>query len=256
MVCIYDSGVGGLTALRALRAAAPLTDVVYLGDTARVPYGTKDRETVCRYAAAALDYLASLSPEAILVACGTVSAVALPRLAGRYPMPVLGVADAGVREALRLSPGGRIAVLGTEATVRSGYFEEAIRAARPSATVRSVACPLFVALAEAAMVAPDDPIPALVAERTLSPLIGFSPEAIVLGCTHFPWLSPQISRLFPGARLVDCGEAAVSALLAHLPCGGSGSTRLLVTEGRESFLRTAHRMAGIFPGETVDTVTL
>ena len=256
MVCIYDSGVGGLTALRALRAAAPLLDVIYLGDTARLPYGTKDADTVYGYAKAALDYLVGYSPEAVLVACGTVSSVALPRLLGRYSVPILGIADAGIAAALAAAPCGRIAVLGTEATVRSRYFERKILAQQPSATVRSLACPLFVALAEEGAVAPDDPLPRLAVERATAPLCGYSPEAVILGCTHFPWLSPHLERALPGTHLIDCGAAAVDTLLPTVARMGSGVTRLLVTEGRDAFLRTAHRMAGGFPGETVETVAL
>ncbi len=256
MVCIYDSGVGGLGALVALRRAAPMTDIVYLGDTARVPYGTRDAATVRRYARESLDYLASLSPEAILVACGTVSTVALPALCGRYPMPVLGIVEAGVANALAEGPPSRIAVLGTEATVRSGTFASRLAALAPHAEVRSLACPLFVALAEAGLVAPDDPIPRLVAERTLAPLHDFRPEAVLLCCTHFPWLSPHVARAFPGARLIDCGKAAVTTLLPVLKPHGKGDLRFLVTDGAEAFRRVAHRMMGDISVSSFSTVTL
>ncbi len=244
MVCIYDSGVGGLSALHALRSAAPMTDVVYLGDTARVPYGTRDAATVLRYARESLDYLAALSPEAILVACGTVSTVALPHLLGRYSVPLVGIVEAGVAEALRGVSPSRIAVLGTEATVRSGTFAAHLTALAPGAEVVSLACPLFVALAEAGLVAPDDPIPRLVAERTLAPLGDLRPEAVLLACTHFPWLAPHLARALPGARLVDCGAAAVATLLPRLTLRGEGTLRFLVTDGVEAFRRVAHRMPG------------
>lgn len=257
MIAVYDSGVGGLTALRALRRLLPRCDAVYLGDTARVPYGTRDAATVLRYAAEALDYLADLSPAAVLVACGTVSTVALPTLAPRYPFPVLGVAEAGVRRAVAAAPCGRVAVLGTEATVRSGYLEARLSALLPGAKIASVACPLFVALAECGMVDAADPLPRLVVERMLTPLLSLDPEAILLGCTHFPWLSPHIARLFPAATLVDCGAAAATELFPLLSGEeGEGRTEYLVTDGGEAFLRAARRMTGEEIGETVKKVNL
>ena len=243
MICIYDSGVGGISTLMSLRKRLPSADVTYLGDTARVPYGPRDAATVCRYATEALDYLAATSPEAILVACGTVSTVALPRIAYRYSVPVHGVAEAGIRAAAALGC-RRLAVLGTEATVRSGTFARRLRELCPTAEVRSLACPLFVSLAEAGLTAPDDPIPRLAAERTLSPLLEFAPEAILLGCTHFPWLSCHVARLFPKARLVNCGEEAAAALAPTLSADGAGRCRFLVTDGAEAFLRTYRRLTG------------
>lgn len=255
MVCVYDSGVGGLSALLGLRRAAPLTDVLYLGDTARGPYGTRDASTVVRYARESLDYLASYDPEAILVACGTVSTVALPALRDRYPMPVVGIVEAGVAKALSYAP-SRIAVLGTEATVKSATFADRLTAAIPGVAVRSLACPLFVALAEAGLVDPDDPIPRLVAERTLAPLRGFSPEAVLLGCTHFPWLASHIAGIFPSAHLVDCGLAAVDRLLPTLMSGGHGDLSFRVTDGLEAFRRVAHRMLGDLSGNSFSVVSL
>ena len=258
MVCLYDSGVGGLTALAALRRVAPLCNVLYLGDTARVPYGTHDAPTVRRYARAALSYLSALQPSAVLVACGTVSTVFLPSVSpGLYRFPLFGVAEAGVRAAVAAAPHGRVAVLGTEATVRCGYFEAGLRAAMPHAAVTSLACPLFVALAECGLTDPADPIPAMVAERLLAPLFPKRPEAILLGWTHFPWLAPHIARLFPDAILIDCGEAAVRELAPLLAGeGGEGRTEYLVTEGADSFRRVAERMIGHPVGDPVREITL
>ena len=257
MVCVYDSGVGGLTALRALRRAAPLCDVLYFGDTARVPYGVRDAATVSRYAREVIGYLAALAPSAVLVACGTVSTVFLPTAEGSYPFPLFGVAEPGIRAAVAAAPQGRIAVLGTEATVRSGYFAARLRALLPHAAVTSMACPLFVALAEGGHTAPDDPIARVAVETILAPLLPKEPEAILLGCTHFPWLSTQIARLFPRATLIDPGAAAVAELAPLLLAEeGEGRTEYLVTDGAESFLRAAHRMTGVLVGETVREVLL
>ncbi|MBO7761511.1 MAG: glutamate racemase [Clostridia bacterium] len=258
MVCVYDSGVGGLTALAALRRAAPLCNVLYLGDTARVPYGTRDAATVCRYAQAALSYLSAYHPSAVLVACGTVSTVFLPSVPqGLYRFPLFGVAEAGVRAAVAAAPHGRVAVLGTEATVRGGYFARRLREEMPHASVTSLACPLFVSLAECGLVARGDPIPAMAVERMLAPLIPRMPEVILLGCTHFPWLAPHIAHLFPEAALIDCGEAAVRELTPLLAGeGGEGRTEYLVTEGAEAFGRFAARMTGHSLGDAIREITL
>ena len=245
MVCVYDSGVGGLSVLSAIRRVAPQCDIVYLGDTAHVPYGTRSHAAITDLARLALDYLAVLSPTLVLVACGTVSTVSLPRLTSRYRFPAVGVAEAGVRAALRASPHRRIAVLGTEATIDSGYFPDRILQKAPGANVQSLACPLFVALAECGLTAADDPIPRLAAERLLAPLTGMNAEAVVLGCTHFAWLLPHIARALPGATPVDCGTAAVQEL-ASLLCreAGTGRTDFLVTDNPEGFSRTAARVLG------------
>ncbi len=257
MVCVYDSGVGGLTALRSLRRAAPECDVVYFGDTARVPYGVRDDATVSRYAREVLDYLAALTPSAVLVACGTVSTVFLPRVHGRYPFPVFGIAESGIRAAVTAAPSGRIAVLGTEATVRSGYFGRRIAELLPCAEVTSLACPLFVALAEGGYTAPDDPIARVAVSRLLAPLLPRDPEAILLGCTHFPWLASHITRLFPRATLIDPSAAAIAELAPLLADEvGMGKTEYLVTDGAASFLRAAHRMTGTAVSETVREVSL
>lgn len=245
MVCVYDSGVGGLSTLASLRAVAPHTDILYLGDTARVPYGSRGATAICRFADAALSYLAKKEPRAVLCACGTVSTVYLPTCRQRFGFPVFGIADAAVDAALAAAPSGRIGVLGTAATVKSGYFEAHIRARRADAVVHSVACPLFVALAECGMSAPDDPIPALAAWRMLSPLAECGIEALILGCTHFPWLSSHIAHALPNTTLIDCGAAACAALLPMLADErGEGRVEYLVTDDARGFAEVAAQMMG------------
>ena len=244
MICVYDSGVGGLSALAALRAIAPLADVLYLGDTARVPYGTRGEAAIRRFAEAAISYLGAKAPHAVLCACGTVSTVYLPSYRD-FGFPILGVADAAIEAALACAPSGRIAVLGTAATVRSGYFASHILARRPDCRVQSLACQIFVALAECGMSDPCDPIPAMAARRLLAPLVDFDPEAVILGCTHFPWLAPHIARALPRARLVDCGAAAVCSMQPLLAAEeGSGRVEYLVTDDPRGFAETAKRMMG------------
>ena len=246
MVCVYDSGVGGLSALTAIRRQAPLCDILYLGDSARVPYGTRSPGALLGFAREALDYLAGYAPSLVLVACGTVSTVCLPSLSGRYPFPVVGVAEAGVAAAIAAAPHRRIAVLGTEATVGSGYLERRILALSPDAHVASLACPMLVSLAEGGFVGEDDPIPSLVTERLLAPLRAEEPEAVILGCTHFAWLAPHIARALPGATLIDCSAATARALAPRLLAdGGTGRTEVLVTDNPAGFARTAARALGV-----------
>lgn len=249
MVGIFDSGVGGLTALRALRRFCPGCDISYFADTAHVPYGSRSERTICRYAAAGLSTLSSLSPEAVLVACGTVSTVFLPRNGNRYPFPVCGIVEAGTAAALAAAPHGKIAVLGTEATVLNGAFCRSLEEHRRDVSVVSLSCPLFVTLAECGMTDPDDPLPRLVAERTLSPLYDFDPEVILLGCTHFPWLLRVIAPLFPHAFVIDCGaEAAKNLSLRLSEPGGCGRTCFYVTDNAPSFRRRAENLLGPLSG--------
>jgi glutamate racemase len=192
---IFDSGMGGLTVLRALRAKLPAESFVYLGDTARLPYGTKSPDTVTRYAIQAASALARREVKLIVVACNTVSAVALPALsAAMGGTPVVGVIEPGAEAAVAAANGRPIAVIATEGTVNGGAYMRAIRARAPDCDVVQQACPLFVALAEEGLIAGD--IAESVAAHYLAPLFARSePGALVLGCTHFPVLAPTIAKV-------------------------------------------------------------
>ncbi len=223
-------------------------NIAYFGDTAHVPYGTHSEETIRRYAEAMLRAAATLSPEAVLVACGTVSSVCLPQLAEKYPFPIYGILEAGAEEALRAAPHGRIALLGTEATIRKGALASLLHKRRKGLRLRGIACPLFVPLVECGYTDPFDPIPRMVAIRMLAPLGGFSPEAILFGCTHFPWLSRVIGPLYPKAKLIDCGRAAARCLAPNLiNTEEEGKTVFYLTEEPSSFCRTAERIMGKVP---------
>jgi glutamate racemase len=258
---VFDSGVGGLTVLRALRAHLPHESFLYLGDTARLPYGTKSAGTVTRYARQAAQVLVDRGVKLLVIACNTASAVAVDDLAARlHPLPVVGVVEPGAAAACEASTHGRIAVIGTESTIRGGAYERAIARRRPSAAVVGRACPLFVALAEEGWC--DGPIPEAVAERYLGDLR--PPEGIddptaidclVLGCTHFPALRPAVARVMgPRVTLVDSAETtarAVAGLLERAgvtapgPGDGAGSLALLATDGPERFARVGARFLGV-----------
>ena len=200
---VFDSGVGGLTVVRELRRRFPGQTIFYLGDTARVPYGTKSPRTVERYALTCQDFLLEKKVQLVLVACNTASANALPALVDKSPVPVIGAVIPGAIAALSRSPGKRIAVLGTLGTIRSRAYELAIQEREASAKVVTQACPLFVPLAEEGWGTSD--IAEATARRYLEPLFGETPEidTLVLGCTHYPLLREVVNCQHRVAPLVD-----------------------------------------------------
>jgi glutamate racemase len=243
---IFDSGVGGLTVQRAVMEALPALDTVYLGDTARVPYGTKSAEVVTQYSLRNARFLIRQEIEMLVVACNTASAVALPALRAELPIPVLGVVEPGARAAARESRSGRIGVIGTQGTVASGAYQAAILAARPGAEVVARPCPLFVPLAEEGWTDPGDEVLRVVARRYLSPLLEARIDTLVLGCTHYPLLKAAIAEALPGVRLVDSAEAIAAEVRERLGAvpGPAGRHRFFVTDTPERFLAVAGRFLG------------
>lgn len=258
---VFDSGVGGLTVLAALRAALPAEDLLYLGDTARVPYGSKTPASVTRYALQAAGALVDRGVKALVVACNTASAVALEALAQEFaPLPVFGVIEPGAAAAVAASRRGRIAVIATEGTVRGGAYPRAIRVRAPSAQVVSAAAPLLVALAEEAWT--EGAVVDAVLARYLDPLFNApgefagadAPDALVLGCTHFPVFRGAIAaRLGPAVAVVDSAATTAAEVAAKLAAAGlarpagRGTTAFLVTDGPERFAR----VGGVFLGAPV-----
>lgn len=247
---VFDSGVGGLTVLRALIDALPGEDFLYLGDTARLPYGTKSPETVARYSVRAAEALTSRGIKALVVACNTASATALPALRERFPtLPVIGVIEPGAQAACEASASGRIAVLATEGTVKGGAYQRAILALRPGAHVTQIAAQVFVALAEEGW--SEGIVVDAVAERYLAHLDA-RVDTVVLGCTHFPLLAQAIARqLGPARRVVDSAATTARAtavtlasqnLAAHSTRGGT--VRLMATDSPERFARVGARFLG------------
>ena len=247
---VFDSGVGGLTVLRALIADLPAEDFLYLGDTARLPYGTKSAETVARYSVRAAEALVSRGIKALVVACNTASSSALPALRARFPtLPVIGVIEPGARAACAASASGRIAVLATEGTVQGGAYVRAIQALRPDAHVTQVACQIFVALAEEGW--SEGTAVDAVSERYLAHLDARI-DTVVLGCTHFPLLAAAIAKqLGPARRVVDSAATTARAtrleLAAHdLAAAGSRSGKLVLmaTDSPGRFARVGARFLG------------
>lgn len=252
---VFDSGVGGLTVLRALRAVVPNESVVYLGDTARVPYGTKSRDSVLRYSLQAAGELVRRGIKLLVVACNTASATSLPELRARLaPLPVIGVVEPGARAAVAASPNQRHLVLATEATVAQRAYTRAIAALDARAHVEELACSLFVALAEEGWV--DGSVAEAAALAYLGPLAERPeperPDSVILGCTHFPLLAGTIrAALGAGPTIVDSASAtaaAVAALLEETGLVRAGAARggleMLVTDGAARFVRLGPRFLG------------
>jgi len=255
---VFDSGMGGLTVLRALRAQLPHEDLVYLGDTARLPYGTKSGDTVTAYALQATKQLLRHDVKMVVIACNTASAVALGPLAKQHaPLPVIGVVEPGARAGVAATRSNRIGVLATESTVKGGAYARAISSLAPDAVVRQQACALFVALAEEGW--GSDDIAEAVAARYLEPLFAdarTAPDTLVLGCTHFPVLAPAIAKVLgEGVTLVDSAATTAQAVADALDVQGlateeqtAGSERFLATDAPERFAR----VGGVFFGSDID----
>ena len=195
---VFDSGLGGLTTVRELCRLLPEEDIVYFGDTGRVPYGSRSRETIVKYARQDVAFLRTFDLKTIVIACGTVSTTALDVLAAENPIPVLGVVAPAARAAARATRSGSIGLIGTQASIRSGAYERLIRAENPAARVLAQPCPLFVPLVENGRFRPGDVVIETVAAEYLAPLKEAGVDTLVLGCTHYPLLEKVIGALGPG----------------------------------------------------------
>lgn len=251
-IALFDSGVGGLTVFKAVHKLLPGESLIYLGDTARVPYGTKSHETIIRYALRAAEALAARDIKMLIVACNTATAAALPALQARFaPVPVLGVIEPGAKAATEASRKGSIAVIATEATVRGGAYQRAIQALLPNASVISRPCGLFVSLAEEGWI--DGDAVKAVAERYLRDIFTgpHKPDTLLLGCTHFPLFTPLL-RETAGAdvTVVDSADAAAHAARAELIrlnlLGNAANPqfRFITTDNRERFARAGSLFLG------------
>jgi glutamate racemase len=247
---IFDSGLGGLTVVRAIRRLLAAESIVYFGDTARVPYGIKSGETVARFAGEDCEFLCRYDPKFIIVACNTASAAALPVLSRRFHQPILGVIEPGARAAEGVCDGRPIGIIGTERTIASGAYRRAIERRLPAARVVEKACPLLVPLVEEGR-GPRDPIVRAVLAEYLAPMIEAGVGSVVLGCTHYPLISDAIAEVLgPAVRLVDSAEAVaeeVRYLLTTynlLEPSGRGDLMLLVSDNPERFRAVGERFLG------------
>lgn len=250
---VFDSGLGGLTVLKALGRRMPREDVIYFGDTAHVPYGSKSPETVTRYSLEVARFLESQGVKLLVVACNTASAVALRVLRRRVRVPVLGVIEPGADAAARATKAGSIGIIGTEATIASGAYERALRKRLPGARLRAQACPLLVPLVEEGWWAHRATTEA--ARHYLEPLKKSGVDAMILGCTHYPLIKGTIRRVMgPEVKLIDSAEQ--TALEAQrllksmnlLRGSGRGRRSYFVSDDPARFLKLAGRLLGVRVG--------
>ncbi len=254
---VFDSGIGGLTVVSAIMRALPGERVVYVGDTARVPYGPKSPSTVVRYSQQIAAFLLEQRVKAIVIACNTATAHALDTLQRESPVPVIGVVMPGARAAVSASRNSHIGVIGTAGTINSGAYTRAIAALAPEATVTALACPLFVPLVEEGWM--EHPATRLIAESYLAPLRDAGIDTLVLGCTHYPLLAPVIGDVVgAGVTLVDSAAETARALQTVLversleasAAAASLAHRFVATDAPDAFRRVGQR----FIGPTLDKV--
>jgi glutamate racemase len=250
---VFDSGIGGLTVLKHLVRLMPGERFIYLGDTARVPYGNKSPDTVQLYARQCAAFLRQHDVKLIVVACNTASALALQVLQQELPVPVIGVIEPAARKAVEATTNARIGVIGTRATIASKAYEHSITAyaAPTTPSIYSVACPLFVPLVEEGWL--DTPATRLIAEEYTRPLRESNIDTMVLGCTHYPMLAKVLAELMPNCTLIDCGECAASDARALVkPAEGTHTQiniSMFVTDQTPAFTDLAERFLGFSVGQ-------
>jgi glutamate racemase len=246
---VFDTGIGGLTVLKELLIHLPGESFVYFGDTARVPYGTKSADTVRRFSRENVHLLLERGVKSVVVACNTASAEALPMLQREFDVPVVGVIEPGVRAAVDASPSGRIGVIGTAGTIRSGAYQAGIKLLREDADVMAVPCPLFVPLAEEGWV--DHVVTEMVAREYLKDFRDRGIDALVLGCTHYPLLKTVIGRVMgPSVRLVDSAVETAREMKRVIQSNdivggeGNGHFSVILSDTSPTFDEIARRFLG------------
>jgi len=244
---VFDSGLGGLTAVARLMELLPGEDIIYLGDTGRVPYGGRSRETIIKYARQDIGFLMAQDIKAVLVACGTVSTTALEIVAEECAVPVCGVVEPTVARAATVTRNGKIGLIGTVASIRSNAYKRRLGEIAPEAAVYSAACPLLVPLVENGRIRPGDIVIETVVRDYLAPLKEAGIDTLILGCTHYPLLSPVISAFMgPETTLINSGGAAAEYMAAALgemgllrADGQAGTYRYYVSDSTEGFSKEA-----------------
>ncbi len=259
---VFDSGLGGLSAVRVLKKILPNERIIYFGDTGRVPYGTRSDETITKYALDDMNFLSSFGIKAALVACGTVSSVALGALRQNFDVPITGVVEASAKTACRLSKNKRIALLATPATVKNAAHERYINENYKGFSVMGVGCPMFVPLVENGYVGKDCRVTRIIADEYISKLKDFNPDCIILGCTHYPIIRDIIlesakEAISENIEIVDSGEEAAFEIKAFLEKEGLlcentvGSVEYYVSDETCGFCESA----SLFLGECITNVT-
>lgn len=260
---VFDSGLGGLTAVRRLQEIMPQERIIYFGDTGRVPYGTRGRDIIIKYARQDVAFLRQFDLKAIIVACNTVSSVALDLLGEENDIPIIGTVEPACRRALRETKNGRIGVIGTVATVRSGAYERRLTAERSPLALTVCACPLFVPLVENGRVSRGDIVIETVVREYLTPLREAGVDTLILGCTHYPLIAPIIADLMgPEVALIDPGRETALAARDALASAGllregrAGTARYYVSDTTESFAQLSDWFLGEYAGGPVTRISV
>lgn len=259
---VFDSGLGGLTAVGELHRQLPAEEIIYFGDTGRVPYGTRGRDTIIKYTRQDIRFLLSHRVKAIVVACGTASSVALPAVRGLYDLPICGVIEHAARAAAEATQNGKVAVIGTPATIGSGAYEAALRACNPQLSVESAATPLLVPLVENGRFQKGDRVTKLVLEEYLGPLLAGGADTLILGCTHYPLLRELVAELAPGVTLINPGAETARAVAAALreqglaEAEGHPGIRCFVSDDPASFALHAEQFLGFPLSHPVERVEI
>lgn len=251
---VFDSGLGGLTAVKQISKELPGENIIYFGDTGRVPYGTRSKETIIKYSRNDVNFLVSKDVKVVVIACGTASSVALPVIRGEYQLPIIGVVDATAKAAVEATKNGKIGIIGTPGTIRSGSYETVIKGLLPEVKTYTKACPLFVPLVENGHF--EGRVAELVTEEYLSEIKKEGVDTLILGCTHYPLLKKTISE-FMGTEvsLIDAGVEVAKTLkqyfddneMASAP-GNIGTSRYYVSDDIEGF----ETLGGIFLEKKID----
>lgn len=249
---IFDSGLGGLTVVKEIKKELPNEDIVYFGDTGRVPYGTRSVETIKKYAAEDEKFLLTHDVKLIIAACGTVSSVA-GDVAETLPVPYFEVVSHACKAAVETTKNGKIGVIGTNATVKSGQHKAEILKLNPDMQVMACACPLFVPLVEEGWYSADDTVVTETVKRYLKPIIDFGADTLILGCTHYPVLSDAITKVFKGVTLINAGTAIADAVAEYLKQNGmenkDGGNSSFYVSDKPDFFKT---QAAILLDEDID----
>ena len=253
---VFDSGLGGMTVLKQLIEIMPYNDYIYFGDVARVPYGTRSNETIIKYAGEDAAFLWKNNIDAIVIACGTVSAVAHEELKKQYSIPVYSVIDFAVSAACEATKNKKIGIIGTQATVNSGVFEKKIKALDSNISVSTVACPLFVPLIENG-IAPDDEVARIMAERYLATLMEQRVDTVIMGCTHYPIYTETLKSVYPEAKYINVGRETALRLSENKAADNKkGNVELYVSEISQAFYEIASIMGFDVSRDEIKTVSV
>ena len=260
---VFDSGLGGLTVVKSLIEQMPDEDIVYFGDTARVPYGSRSCETIRSYACQDVEFLLQYGVKAVVIACNTADSMARTLIEERYDLPVIGVVGPAAQKAVSQTKNGNIGVIGTKATVHSGAYEKTVKSYDPFVRVFSHACPLLVPLVENGRFHSDDNVVRLILEEYLEPLHRENIDTLVLGCTHYPLLKDAVQACLPGVSIISSGEASTDTLrellMKHDLLNDTkefGEHRYFVSDDAQGFTENAEIFLGRSLDGAVQCVTL